>query len=469
MMEEFVEEILKILKSNKSNKQKKEELQNYHENDIADVIPHLSDEEKTELFKILDEDDLSEVISYADDVDDIIEGLDDEFVADILEEMDSDDAVDILEDMDNKDRESVLSKMDEDAREDAEMILSYNEDQIGRIMTTNFIVINKEDTIPVAMKKLVKQSGDNDNISTIFVVDDDNKYIGAVDLKDLIKARKNAILANICMENYPSVLASAIVSEVYQDVVDYGEDIIPVLDDSEHLIGALTAHDLVEVTGEEMQEDYQKFAAINGNVDLDSNVWTSIKKRIPWLILLLFLGFIVSMLISSFSNVIATLTTMVFFQSVVLDMAGNAGTQSLAVTIRILSDQDVDKKMIRKLVFKEFRVGLCNGFILSIISFISTFVYLTIFRLPITNNGSFDYIHSLFASGIIGAALFVSMTLSSLVGCTIPIIFHSFKIDPAAASGPLITTLNDLVAVAVYYGLSFLFFIELGPLIGIII
>lgn len=354
--------------------------------------------------------------------------------------------------------------MDEDAREDAEMILSYNEDQIGRIMTTNFIVINKEDTIPVAMKKLVKQSGDNDNISTIFVVDDENKYFGAVDLKDLIKARKNAILANICMENYPSVLASAIVSDVYQDVVDYGEDIIPVLDDSEHLIGALTAHDLVEVTGEEMQEDYQKFAAINGNVDLDSNVWSSIKKRIPWLILLLFLGFIVSMLISSFSNVIATLTTMVFFQSVVLDMAGNAGTQSLAVTIRILSEEDVDKKLIGKLIFKEFRVGVCNGFILSLISFISSFMYLIIFKMPITDGGTFSYIQSLLAAGIIGIALFVSMTLSSLVGCTIPIIFHSFHIDPAAASGPLITTLNDLVAVAVYYGLSYLLLFELVAL-----
>lgn len=460
-MEEFVEQILAIIKSNKSNKQKKEELQDYHENDIAEVIPYLTDEERDLLFKILDEEDLSEVISYADDVDEIIDGLDDEVVADILEEMDSDDAVDILEEMDTDDRESVLSKMDEDAREDAELILSYDEDQVGRIMTTNYIVINKEDSITMAMKKLVKQSGENDNISKIFVVDENNKYFGAVDLKDLIRARKNAILVNICMENYPCVSAESLVSEVYQDVIDYGEDIVPVIDKNDVLIGALTAHDLVEVIDQEKNEDYQKFAAINGNVDLDSSVWVSLKKRAPWLLLLLFLGFIVSMLISSFGNIISCLTTMVFFQSVVLDMAGNSGTQSLAVTIRILSEEDVDKKVIRKLIFKEVRVGLLNGFILGVIAFISSFLYLIIFKLPLTANGDFSYLSSLYAAIIIGSSLLISMTLSTTIGTLIPLIFHAVHIDPAVASGPLITTLNDLIAVAVYYGLSYILLMQL--------
>lgn len=455
-MEEFVEQILAIIKSNKSNKQKKEELQDYHENDIAEVIPFLNEEEKEELFKILDEDDLSEVISYADDVEEIIEGLDDEVVADILEEMDSDDAVDILEEMDNKDRESVLSKMDEEAREDAKMILSYDEEEIGRIMTTNYIVINKDDSITTAMKKLVKQSGENDNISTIFVVDEKNKYFGAVDLKDLIKARKNAILENICMENYPSVLASAKISEVYQDVADYGEDIVPVLNDNDELIGALTAHDLVEVIDNEKNEDYQKFAAISGNVDLDSSVFTSIKKRAPWLILLLFLGFIVSILISGFGEVISVLTTMVFFQSVVLGMCGNAGTQSLAVTVRIFSDEDVDKKLIKKLISKETRVGILNGLILGLISFVASFIYLIVLKMPLTNGGEFSYLLSLYASIIIGVSLLISMALATTIGTLVPLIFHAIHIDPAVASGPLITTLNDLIAVAVYYGLSFL-------------
>ena len=300
-MEEFVSQILAIIKSKKSQKIKKEELQNYHENDIAKVIPYLDDKEKEYLFKLLDRDDLSEVISYVDDADELIEKLDFDKAADILEEMDADDAVDILENLDESDQADVLSKMEEDAREDAKLILSYEENQIGRLMTTNFIVINKNDTISSAMKKLIKQSGENDNITTIFVVDENEHFYASVDLKDLIRARKDTSLEDLFSLNYPSVKASADASEVYQDVIDYSEDIIPVLDDDNKLIGALTAHDLVEVVGNEKNEDYQKFAAINGNVDLDSSVFVSIKKRAPWLILLLILGFAVSMLISSFT------------------------------------------------------------------------------------------------------------------------------------------------------------------------
>ena len=457
-MEEFVSQILAIIKSDKSMKMKREELSDYHESDIADVIPFLNEEEKELLFKLLSDEDLGEVIAYAADIEEIIESLDldTEEVADILEEMDSDDAVDILEEMDQEDREEVLSLMEEEAREDAELILSYPEDSIGRLMTTNFIVVNKDDTITQAMKKLIKQSGENDNISTIFVVDEEEKLFGAVDLKDLIRARKEKTLVDICMENYPSVSASSVASEVYQDVIEYEEDIIPVIDEQDKLIGAITAHDLVEVIDNEKNEDYVKIAALSGNVDLSSSIFVSIKKRIPWLVLLLFLGFLVSVLISGFGEVISTLTTMVFFQSVVLGMAGNSGTQSLAVTVRILSEEDVDKKLVGKLIFKELRVGLSIGFILGLIAFVSSFLYLIIFQMPVSNGGEFTYVNSLLASGIIGISIMVSMTLSSFIGAVIPLFLHSIKIDPAVASGPLITTINDLIAVSVYYGLSFI-------------
>lgn len=460
-MEEFVSEILEIVKSNQSIKKKREALSKYHENDIAEVIPFLSEEERVLLFKILDDEDLGEVISYAEDIEKIIENLDNEEVADILQEMDSDDAVDILEEMDSDDRLEVLAKMDSESREDAVKILSYPEDTIGRLMTTNYIVVSQNDSITVAMKKLVKQSGDNDNVSTIFVVDDSGKYYGAIDLKDLIRARKDSSLESICMSNYPSVNANSIVSEVYQDLIDYGEDIIPVVDVEDDLIGAITAHDLVEVIDNEKNDDYEKIAAINGSVDLSSSVFVSIKKRIPWLILLLFFGFAVSILISGFGEVISILTTMVFFQSVVLDMAGNSGTQSLAVTIRILTDEVVDKKLVRKLIFKELRVGFCIGLTLGTIAMVSSFLYLIIFKMPINAGGIFSYINSLYASMIIGFSILTAMTLSSAIGTLIPLFFHSIHIDPAVASGPLITTINDLIAVSVYYGLSCLLLMQL--------
>lgn len=455
-MEEYISQILAIIKSNKSIKTKREELSDYHESDIADVIPFLNEKEKDLLFKILSDEDLGEVISYVDDIDEIIDKLDNEEVADILQEMDSDDAVDILEEMDIEERKEVLSKMDSESREDAELILSYPEDSIGRLMTTNYIVVNKDDSIAVAMKKLIKQSGENDNISTIFVVDEENKLFGAIDLKDLIRARKDEKLVEICMENYPSINARSIASEIYQDVIEYEEDIIPVVDEGERLIGAITAHDLVEVIDSEKNEDYEKIAALSGSVDLSSSVFVSIKKRIPWLILLLFLGFLVSILISGFGEIISILTTLVFFQSVVLDMAGNSGTQSLAVTIRILTDEEVNKKLVLKLIFKEIRVGLSIGFILGLISFVSSFLYLIIFKMPISSGGEFSYYLSLLASLIIGISIMISMTLSSTIGTLIPLFFHSIHIDPAVASGPLITTINDLIAVSVYYGLSFI-------------
>lgn len=460
-MDEFVKQILKIIKSQKSLKRKRDELQDYHENDIAKVIPYLTDEEKKELLKILGNDDFSEVFSYVENADELIENLNSDEAADILEDMDADDAVDILENLDEDDQAVLLSKMDDEAREDAELILSYDEDQVGRLMTTNFIVINRDDSVTTAMKKLIKQSGDNDNITTIFVVDDNNNYYGALDLIDLIRARKDSKLEDLFVLNYPSVRASEKYADIYHDVIDYGENIIPVVNETNKLIGALTAHDLVEMVDSEMQEDYQKFAAISGNVDLDSSVFVSIKKRAPWLILLLFLGFIVSMLIGSFGEVISAITTLVFFQSVVLDMAGNSGTQSLAVTIRILSDENVNKKLIFKLIFKEIRVGFCNGLLLGSIAFISSFLYLWILKMPLSSDpssalGVFSITTTLLASGIISLSLLTAMTLSSLIGTCIPVFFHAIKIDPAVASGPLITTLNDLIAVSVYYGLSIL-------------
>lgn len=455
-----IQKIIEIIRSKHSLKWKKDQLSNYHENDIADAIPHLSEEGKNTLYRILDKDDFSEVVSYIDDADELIGNLDEEKAADILEEMDSDDAVDILENLDEEKGKSILSKMDKESREDAELILSYDEDEIGRLMTTNFIVINKDDDVTKAMKELIKQSGDNDNISTIFVVDENEKYTGALDLKDLIRARKNSSLQDLFVLNYPSVSANDKISEVYQDIIDYGEDIIPVVDQDNKLIGAITAHDLVEVVGDEMSDDYEKFAALNGNIDLDSTVWTSIKKRAPWLIILLFLGFLVSLFIQTFSVVIASLTTLVFFQSTVLDMAGNSGTQSLAVTVRVLSDPDVDRKMILKLIGKESAVGLINGLLLGVIGFLSSLLYFVIFKVGISSEVSYSLSLSLELAGIIGLSLFASMALSSLIGTLIPVFFFSIKIDPAVASGPLITTVNDLVAVFVYYGLSYLLFMS---------
>ena len=454
-MEKYIEELLHLIQQETDEEKIKEELDKYHESDIAEIIPFLNEKEEDKLFRILGDDRLSEVLSYSDEIEEILEQLDEEKSADIVERMDADDAVDALQELDEDDRETILSLMEKDAQEDVRLILSYDEEEIGSIMTTNYILINENDTIKMAMRKLIDQAEDNDNISTIFVEDNNENFCGAIDLKDLICARKDTPLEDLITKNYPTVDGHSKTSECINELRDYAEHLIPVLEKN-HMVGVITSDDITEVVDEEMSEDYHKFAAVSSESDIDEGVFTSLKKRLPWLILLLFLGLVVSMLISNFEAIIATLPVMVFFQSLILDMAGNSGTQSLAVTIRTLTDDEVTSKMKLKLFLREVRVGLCNGLLLGLISGITCFLYLYISKTPL--HEEFLLQDTFIASLIVASSLCLAMTLASIAGTTIPMLFKKIHIDPAVASGPLITTLNDVVAVVCYYGLTFLFF-----------
>jgi magnesium transporter len=209
---------------------------------------------------------------------------------------------------------------------------------------------------------------------------------------------------------------------------------------------------LVEVVDEAMGDDYAKLGGLTEEEDLKEPVSRSIKKRIPWLLILFFLGLGVSSVVGIFENVISSLPIIVSFQSLVLDMAGNVGTQSLAVTIRVLSDGQITGKKATKLILKEVSVGCINGLLLGTMSFILVGAYLCI---------SQEVWLAFLISGCIGFALFAAMMFSSFFGTLIPVTFKKLKIDPAVASGPLITTINDLVAVVVYYGLAWLLILSL--------
>ena len=218
----------------------------------------------------------------------------------------------------------------------------------------------------------------------------------------------------------------------------------------------LTAQIVTEIVGSEMGEDYAKLAGLAAEEDLHEPLRRSIGKRLPWLIVLLGLGLVVSAVVGLFEKVVASLTLIVAFQSLILDMAGNVGTQSLAVTIRVLMDEELTGKQKLALIWKESRVGLCNGLILGGLSFLLVGVYLTLLK--------GQPVHVSFAvSMCTGAALLVSMFLSSICGTAVPIAFKKLKIDPAVASGPLINTVNDLVAVVTYYGLAWLLLLYLPP------
>ncbi len=459
-MEELEKEILELIRSDKSNEEIKESLSHYHDLDIAEVIPSLSTEERARLYEILGDQETSDVLSYVDteDIEEIFDELSDEKVADLVENMDSDDAVDFLEELDEEDRDTILDLMESEAAFDARLILSYDKDEIGSRMTTNFITITKDDTIRKAMKSLITQASENDNISTLFVTEENGSLYGAIDLKDLIIARENDDLEKIIQKNYPYVLDTQIVADIINDLKDYAEEIIPVLDASNKLIGVITSSDIVEAVNDELSEDYSKFAGLTSQEDLNESVFTSMKKRIPWLFLLLFLGLGISLLISRFDTVIAILPTVVFFQSLILDMAGNSGTQSLAVTIRVLSDEEVDKAKLRRLLFKEVRVGLCNGLVLSILAYAVVLLFMVVTRTSLSPDLVFNYADAFKVGGVVAIALLTAMVLSSAIGSLTPIFFKKVGVDPAVASGPLITTLNDIIAIVCYYGLAFIMF-----------
>ena len=320
-------------------------------------------------------------------------------------------------------------------------------------MTTNFIVIYHDLTIRQAMRELVRQAGDNDNISTVYVVDRKDVFYGAIDLKDLIIARERDSLDDIISTSYPYVTDHEKISDCIEDIKDYAEDSIPVLTDKKMLIGVITSQDIVEVVDDEMGDDYAKLAGLTAEEDLNETTKESMKKRLPWLVILLFLGIGVSSVVGVFETVVATLPIVMAFQSLILDMAGNVGTQSLAVTIRVLMDENLTGAQKLHLAIKEMRVGFMNGLVLGTVSFLLVGCYIWLLKPNPAN-------HAFLISGCVGFSLMAAMVISSLVGTLIPMFFHKIKVDPAVASGPLITTVNDLVAVITYYGLAWILLIQ---------
>ena len=444
---DYVKELVEIINQEERDDQLAEKLSAYHENDIAEAFELLDEKGRRKLYRVLDTEWMSEVFAYLDDVGTYLEELEADDAADIIENMDADDAVDVLQEVDDNVREKLVSLMNEEATEDIELICSYQEDQIGSMMTTNYVTIPERFTIKEAMRSVVKQAHHNDNINTIYVVDQDGKYAGAFELKDLIIARDYVPLDDIVSKSYPSVRAKAKISDVIEDLKDYAEDSIPVLNDDEEIIGVITADDIIEAVDDEMSEDYAKLAGLTAEEDLQESLKESMRKRMPWLVLLLGLGLVVSSVVGMFETVVSQIAIVMCFQSLILDMAGNVGTQSLAVTIRVLMDENISGGEKFRFVLKEMRVGGANGLLLGSLTFVCVGIYLHFGK-------GMTYSYGFSVALCVGLALFLAMIISSLVGTLIPMFFHKIKVDPAVASGPLITTVNDLVAVVTYYGLA---------------
>lgn len=449
----YVEELLEILRGSLAADELQDQISDYHESDIADAFEQLTEEERRRLYPLLGPEWIAEIFTYIEDPDEYLKELDLGQAAQVLSYMDSDDAVDVLDELDDTTQEKLVGMMDEESSHDIKMLQSYEDDEVGSLMTTNFIVIHENLTIRQAMRELIRQAGENDNISTVYVIDKNAQFYGAIDLKDLIIAREKDALEDIISTSYPYVTDHEKIDDCIEQIKDYAEDSIPVLTEDKQLIGVITAQDLVEVVDDAMGEDYAKLAGLTAEEDLEETTTESMKKRLPWLVILLFLGLAVSTVVGVFETVVAVLPIVMCFQSLILDMAGNVGTQSLAVTIRVLMDENLTAGEKVGLVFKEMKVGFFNGLFLGIMAFIFIGLYIWLLK------GN-PVVHAFVISGCVGFSLMAAMVISSLVGTLIPMFFHKIKIDPAVASGPLITTVNDLVAVVIYYGLVWILLIH---------
>ena len=450
---DYKHEIASIVSSNLAPKPMRDKLLDYHENDIAMALELLTHDDRRKLYGLLDSLALADILEYADSPGIYLDELPLRKRVEILSKMEVPVAVDYLAAKEKTERSNLIDLLDDEVRQEITLALSFDEDEIGSRMTTNYVAIHSGLSVRQAMRELIDQAAENDNISTIYVIDADGTLSGAIDLKDLIIAREGSELDAVIRTSYPYVYAHEQIEDCIERIRGYSEDSIPVLDESNKLRGVLTAQDITDLVGDALDEDYAKLGGLTAGEDLEEPLRKSIGKRLPWLVILLGLGLVVSSVVGLFEHVVAHLALIVCFQSLVLDMAGNVGTQSLAVTIRVLMDERLSGKEKLFLVWKEARIGLLNGAILGLLSFTLIGGYLMLFKGQ-TALAAFSM------SFCTGAALMVAMLLSSIAGTTVPILFKKLNIDPAVASGPLITTMNDLVAVVTYYGLAWLLLIN---------
>lgn len=443
---DYRSELVEIIRSNLAPKLLREKLLGYHENDVAAALEFLKKEERSRLYTILDPDSLADILEYTDERDIYIGEMGIRRQVDILSRLEAGTASEYLKRVGRQERNAVLELMEEEERREILLLSSFDEDELGSRMTTNFVSVKAGIGVRQAMRELIDQAAEHDNISTIYVIDERGIFAGAIDLKDLIIAREGTPLDSVTRTSYPYVYVHEQIEACIERLREYSEDSIPVLDGENRLRGVLTAQDIADLTGETMGEDYARLGGLTAEEDLQEPLRKSIGKRLPWLIILLGLGLVVSSVVGLFEGVVSAIPLVICFQSLILDMAGNTGTQSLAVTIRVLMDEGLTGRERLSLVSKEARVALSNGLILGTMSFLCIGAYLWLLK------GEAPGL-AFAVSACTGLALLAAMFLSGITGTLIPLLFKQMKIDPAVASGPLITTVNDLVAVVAYYGL----------------
>lgn len=443
-----IEELVKLVQETNDLAALKTELETYHEYELAELFKELTEYDLVKIYSVFTNDEIGEILSYidSDDASEILESLNDTKVAQIINTMEPDDAIDIIQELDEDKQSAIISLLDEEQKQDIIELGLYDDDTAGSIMNSNYISIISGSDIKAIMKEIIARAPEVESITTSFVVDPSGALLGTLDLKKIIVTKSPTTVDEIMNKNFKFVDVYDNLDITTNVIQKYDVYTLPVLEDG-ILKGIITMDDALETLIEESEDDYVKFAAVSESLEMDEKLILSVKTRLPWLALLLVLNIIIALVISRFDYIfqIPELAILIVFQPILLDLAGNTGTQSLAITITAISKKELDTfPKILNHIFKEFLFGLVAGIALAAVSILIAFIVIQ------NSNTTLKLIEIIPALTL---AIASSSVFANLAGTLIPIILYKIKIDPAAASGPLITTLVDIFTIIIYYGL----------------
>lgn len=414
-----------------------DELQPY---DIAQIYDNLPEEHKTRFLLFLNIDllaDLIQELSKEKQIE-VLNKISLEKKGKVLDEMDNDDLASLLEDLSPEKMDALLAGMKKEESKIVQDIMNYPSETAGRLMTNRFVWIRDYFTVREAVDKLKSFADFAETINYLYVIDQKRQLVGVVSFRDLLIAEPDQLIRNIMFERVISVSVTMDQEEVATMIERYDFMAIPVVDEQNTLLGIVTVDDIIDVVIKEANEDIEKLSASGKSIDFDTKAFVAAYRRLPWLILLLFIGLVSGSIISGYEETLEKVVALAFFMPMIAGMTGNTGTQSLDVVVRGLVSKDIDKQAIIKLIIRELIVGIIIGVTCGILISIIAFVW--------QGNAILGV--------VVGCSLLLTLIIGTLAGTIIPIILYRFNIDPAVASGPLITTLNDIFSLITYFGIA---------------
>ena len=411
--------------------------------DVADLIEHLDPDERFYIFELLEPEGAGEILVEIEPPvqEHLLNRLDNEVISEIVHGLDSDDAADLVGDLPEERAKEIIGTLNDDVSEEIEKLLPYPEDTAGGIMALEFVAVRDDSTAQEAIDTIRENRDEVQNIYYLYVVDASNRLVGVVSLKDIVLEPPRKKIKDFMNPEVISVDIKTDQEEVARLVKKYDLVSIPVVDEGQHLVGRITYDDIMDVIEEEANEDIGLMAGvIHQEIAEDSPLKIS-RARLPWLIAGLFGGILAAWVIKQFETSLQKIIALSFFFPVIMAMGGNTGTQAATVAVRGLATGDISMFNIGKRLWIEMKVAFFNGVLLGILLGMIVGIWLSDYRLGM----------------IVAVALILIVLNSGFIGAAVPLAFKKFKIDPALATGPLVTTTNDVLSLLIYLGLVTIF------------